>query len=401
MKKSWKIVLIAILALTFSIPTAFAQKVEAPQHVSEVCYSKTGKITVTIDADVYVPDIDRIPIYSAETRPFELEELLAMADAAFGDREYFGDTEFQYEFLKAGNESVFNIEAWLLYMEEAVDPDAQTFCYGDVYYFTGGNSTNLDLDFSESEAGFYMPQIDGETIFYANEVFNLRLPDDTPPVGCSLSCDEARRFCDEIVASFAPDYACVAQAIMHGEVDGDILDEHIQMADEEAWALYYTLKLDMPVTYNLFGPTSNVESIYAPAVNDGLIRIVVNDAGVQEMEYLNPYRITGILQEDCELVSFDQIMEVAEAILPLKEAWLEQHYEDIRVEIYDIRLGYMRVISRDTQKFEYIPVWDFFGTHECRETKDGKVIVSHNYPFNSFLTISALDGTIIDRSYGY
>lgn len=142
MKKSWKIGLAVVLILAFSISTALAQRIDAPQHVSEVCYSKTGKITVTIDADVYVPDVDRIPIYSAELRFFEIDELLAFADVAFGDREYFGDTEFQYEFMSAEDGSTFNVEFYKIYMETPPVPDAKD--EHDKYYLDAGNMRNLD-----------------------------------------------------------------------------------------------------------------------------------------------------------------------------------------------------------------------------------------------------------------
>ena len=68
MRTSIKMILTAILLLTFCMSSAFAQKIDAPEHVNEIYHSNTGKITVTIDADVIVPDVDRIPIYSAEYR---------------------------------------------------------------------------------------------------------------------------------------------------------------------------------------------------------------------------------------------------------------------------------------------------------------------------------------------
>ena len=394
MKKPVKIILAAILLLTFCIPSAFAQKIDAPEHVNEIYHSNTGKITVTIDADVIVPDVDRIPIYSAEYRFFDLDELLVMADVAFGDREYFGDTEFNYELLISGKDSTFNEEMYRIHMESVSESGGSS-----AYNFEAVNGTILDLNVSAAAAEFTMPQVDGETVFFINVFANVRFPD-TPPARCQLTYADARKLCDDAVAQFAPVHICVAQAVMMGEVDGDIHDEMIELADEEAWILYYTRELDMPITYNSIGPESNMD-LYAPVANDDLIRIVINDDGIQAMDYLTPHKITGVLKEDCELLPFDQIMEVAAAILPLKEVWLEQYYDDVRIDIYEIRLGYMRVISRDTQKFEYIPVWDFFGTEECRETRDGEVRVSQEYPFYSYLTINAIDGTVIDRSYGY
>ena len=398
MKKSWKIVLVTILVLAFSISTALAQRIDAPQHVSEGCYSKSGKITITIDADVYVPDVNRIPIYSAELRFFEIDELLAFADVAFGDREYFGDTEFQYEFMSAEDGSTFNVEFYKIYMETPPVPGAKD--EHDKYYLDAGNMRNLDLGTYGASAQLYMPQIEGESFFLSDNWANARFAD-TPPEGCALTYDEARAFCDEAVAKFAPEFMCVGYAVMGSMTAGDINEDTLPESTEEAWVLYYARELDMPITYCCYGPEQGGYDMYAPVYNDELITIVINDDGIQEMSFRHPNEITGVLQEDCEILPFEQIMDVARNLLPLKEGWLEQHYDDIRINIYDIRFGYMRVISRDTQKFEYIPVWDFFGTEEMRETKDGEIIASQEFPYYSYLTISAIDGTVIDRSYGY
>ena len=88
----------------------------------------------------------------------------------------------------------------------------------------------------------------------------MRFPD-TPPAGCQLTYADARELCDEAVAQFAPEHICVAQAVMIGEVDGDIHDETIELANEEAWILYYTRELDMPITYNSIGPESNMDFV--------------------------------------------------------------------------------------------------------------------------------------------
>jgi len=397
-RQSIKLFLTIVLVLAFCISSAFAQIVDAPQHVNEVCYSQTGKITITIDADVYVPEIDRIPIYSAELRFFEIDELLAFAEVAFGDREYFGDTEFQYEFMPAGNESTFNEEFYAIYMETPPVPGAKD--KNDKYYLYAGNMRNLDLDTFGAEAQLCMPQIEGEAFFLSSNWANARFAD-TPPEGCTLTYDEARRFCDEAVAKFAPEFMYVGHAVMGSMTAGDINEDTLPESQEEAWVLYYARKLDMPITYCCYGPEQGGYDMYAPVYNDELITIVINDDGIQEMSFRHPNEITGVLEEDCEILPFEQIMDVARNLLPLKEGWLEQHYDDIRVNIYDIRFGYMRVISRDTQKFEYIPVWDFFGTEEMRETKDGELIASQEFPFYSYLTINAIDGTVIDRSYGY
>ncbi len=365
--------------------TAFAegkQVVDAPTHVSDTYTSKTSKITVQVDADVIVPSAERVPIYLAELRLFTNEEVVDIAKAAFGNRKFVGNTKFQYEHLKDNNPA-HDLEIYSVYLESS-----------DGYTFQGGNGIYPKLGISSGAAMFDMPQSGNETYFPSGSIVRFT---DQPPAGCAMTEDEARRTGDRIVAKFAPNHQCVAQAVMMA----DMLDENAEASNREAWVLYYTRKLDIPITYNSYGNSASDFNPYAPTTKDDCIIIVIDDDGVQGLYYEYPHEITGVIQQESELLPFEQIMEIAEAILPLKEMWLEQHYEDVQLNIYEIRLGYMRVISRNTQEFEYIPVWDFFGTEEVRQTKNGEVFISHERPFYSYLTINAIDGTVIDRNYGY
>ncbi len=389
MRHVLKKVLISICVLCLFVPTAFAQNPFAPEHITDSCYSNTGKITIHIDADVIVPETDCIPIYSADVRLFEFDEVLAMAKAVFGQREYSGDDEFRHEQFGTGDTS-YTMDR--IYLESS-----------DGYLFQVIQIEDTSRNYTLAEAEYRMPTLEGKTIFSADGDAQL---DDDMPDGCMLDHDEARRIADNAVSQFAPEFVCTKQTVMNGytlipATEEDISDT--QSSDEQAWVFYYSRNLAMPVTFEYSGTLSHydLDNPMRPTVGDEWLAIVVNDEGIQAMEYDNPHQINGILQEDCELLPFDQIMGIAKAILPLKNAWLEQYYEDIRVNIYEIRLGYMRVISRNTQEFEYIPIWDFFYTEECRQVKDGEIVVLNDTPCESFLTINAIDGTIIDRNYGY
>ena len=72
-------------------------------------------------------------------------------------------------------------------------------------------------------------------------------------------------------------------------------------------------------------------------------------------------------------------------MLPLKFAAYENTCGKSTYTVNQIKLGYMRVRSKNApDTYELVPVWDFF-------TDD----------FESLLTVNAIDGTIIDRNYGY
>lgn len=80
-------------------------------------------------------------------------------------------------------------------------------------------------------------------------------------------------------------------------------------------------------------------------------------------------------------------------------------YENSRVYNIDrIVLGYARIYepSTDAHTGILIPVWDFFGSMTSESEYNGETESNTSKdPNESFLTINAVDGSIIDRNLGY
>ena len=74
------------------------------------------------------------------------------------------------------------------------------------------------------------------------------------------------------------------------------------------------------------------------------------------------------------------------------------------LQVSRVTLGYMRIYDpgTDARSGLLVPVWDFFGKQSQDIEYEGQAYSYENaYPYNSFLTINALDGTVIDRGLGY
>jgi hypothetical protein len=95
-----KRILVFALVCALLCPTAMADvqsQVNAPAHVNELLASNTGKTTIEINADVFVPQADRVPVYQVHPRIFTQKEALAIGKAAFGSRAYIGSEKMQHE----------------------------------------------------------------------------------------------------------------------------------------------------------------------------------------------------------------------------------------------------------------------------------------------------------------
>ena len=364
--------------------SGIAEQINAPAHVTETFASNTGKVVITLDADVIVPDADNVRVYYAVPRLFTPAEADTMAKAVFGSR--------AYTYVGTGN----------------YGKSVPVRVYDSVSKTDGINQSEYSLHVHLStkdsgaadwvEANFDRDQVYGEPIYWMVAPERMQL--NVTPNGCNVTYEEARTIADTAIHAFAPNFTCMAQGVTDGELAGmETKDSKLIFTQEEqAWILWYTRSdLGMPVTADGTTPTGD----YNRQHQHERIVVIVTDEGIRGMNYQFPHEVT-VLQENCTFLPFEQIMEVVNKVMPLSYGYLESSYGDIRVNITDIRLGYMRVMSKDKPDcYEYIPVWDFFGTEECRRTKNGEVIVENTDLFTSRFTVNALDGTVIDRDYGY
>lgn len=126
------------------------------------------------------------------------------------------------------------------------------------------------------------------------------------------------------------------------------------------------------------------------------IRIFVDDEGIYALLWDSPSAVE-VLYEDVALLPFEQIQSIFEAQFMLRYGAFTTDKTGGKYEIKEVKLGLMRICEKDhTTNALLVPVWDFFGT--CTG-EDGSVKGLDG--FDSWLTINAIDGSIIDRQSGY
>ena len=133
------------------------------------------------------------------------------------------------------------------------------------------------------------------------------------------------------------------------------------------------------------------------------LKITVGQKGVQNIEYTSPLEVVETVATNVELLPFDEIIEKFEQYIVLN-SWREE--STIYMNIERIKLGLMRIAQPDSDEYLVVPVWDFYGStilsSERTKYTDEEYWdkISHFYG-RSFLTINAIDGSIIDREFGY
>lgn len=131
------------------------------------------------------------------------------------------------------------------------------------------------------------------------------------------------------------------------------------------------------------------------------IQVVINDSGVVGFLWEYPPEILETVNDNVEIEAYDDIIETARTILPMQFA--EEAFGDDAqktVTISEVTLSMMRVAGLgEDNGYYYLPVWDFIGYYG--EKMDTNITEEHPSARKSFLTLNAVDGSVIDRGLGY
>lgn len=169
-----------------------------------------------------------------------------------------------------------------------------------------------------------------------------------------------------------------------------------------AYVFTYAREIDeILVTYTTTRCGSSPDS-YANVPDYERCVVTISNRGFESVLYSNPMQIGGTIQPTAQLLPFDDITSVLKSVMPIAydALYSNPNNDAITFTIDRITLGYIRTPVKGTDNaYQLIPVWDFFGIG--KEAKVEGFLNSLKSPNISLFTINAMDGTVIDRSYGY
>ncbi|MCI8505148.1 MAG: hypothetical protein HFI67_03040 [Lachnospiraceae bacterium] len=439
--------------------------VEAPEHYESETKDVTGKLRVITDAKVEIPEAKGAGVIAVSQHPFGQEEIDRITEALFGDAQiydYYSYTERTKAdcmarieeleaYVAAGNLDPYNegMEADGNYVfdiygaieqakreyenapEEAspekVHPqyglevgtgmgekEVQEDSFSGIAQMSDGRLYQYEIfSYGPVPMGVQMKRLaDTEHVSLEQPEWstyesakNTGLPypeeeDLKEDIGISL--EEACGMADEKASALgfsdmdlvSWDYAIQSKA-------GDLGPEGFMLGSQNrgGYLLHYARCLDgVPVTYTIEegGAYEDIEGVTETWSYERLDFYVTKE-GIDRLELRNQYDIGEVRTEHAKLLPFSDIMEIYEKMMQIQNGDV-LNYEDSRTYRIDrITLGYSRIYepSTDNRQGVLVPVWDFFGSFEApgRET--------YKEPNQSFLTINAADGSVINRSLGY
>lgn len=390
MKRLLVMVIVLMLPLCACAET-IRQQVGAPESYQAEYQSNTGLTRITVDARVIVPDAESVNTYAVSSRDVTAEDAKRIALAAVPGTVWGQD--------------------WLRDADWDGGLDAPREVTNEAYGYRFANYAYHLNAAEETKVGSYnwwMSTAFGEKRLLAQVTYAAQNPYHTNLLmtsEMSLAEDEALPGQSATLAQSRAAAEAVAQAMQCGFA----LEREAMVPDEEGTGQYaywfsFTRQIDgIPVTRTNNSALQDEEEVrnqsYESSPKCELLTCVVDQGQVVYADLTNPWEIGERRTSDAKLLGFEEIMGIFGTVSPLtiqsQEGDMSYRTYQNAWQITESRLGYMPVLLRDGGgKWELRPVWDFIGIHTSSFTYDDR-------PGNVALTIDAIDGTVIDRNYGY
>lgn len=172
----------------------------------------------------------------------------------------------------------------------------------------------------------------------------------------------------------------------------------VRPAENWAYRILCVREMDgIPCAYMSGTSNAGIDAM-APSWAYEQMEFLVNSEGIFKMNWIAPLEITETVNQDAQLLPFSEIIKVFEKIMMIKYESIPEWLEDRDFEIDRITLSLQRVAEQDSpENGLLIPAWNFYGKRIDRQ-KGGSVTEDIS---TSFLSINAIDGSIIDPGKGY
>ncbi len=438
-----------------------AAQVQAPERYQTE--KKDGNIMLRADAEFEIPDVPGIKLMKVEARFFTQEDYDTVNAALFDggklwDRDYeamaethgfiVAELKTRIEFLeevKAGgvdgdapygdtdktlNQRIAECQAMLETVEakgmtESMEPVikeipaivGQNGASGDDWFQLSGFVTSKENDYSI----YMLNHMDDEWLltefaadrhdgrgnyqYYGNSLISYDQMEDAkeniesvqiqPEEMLTRAKDALEQMGMEHYAVQGGEYFACYKAVGTDETDGKTEIDRI------GYGVHVIRMVDgVPVNYthqNACGMPDD-ESVCWPFEE---MRFVYDEDGLASFYWSDSYEIEALSSEYVFLLPFSDIRNIfEEMIMKMKRDIFNGTGDSLEMNIDKVCLNYMRIREKNATEGTLIPVWDFFGTQTYRNS-NGEVFYIQDSEYDSILTINAMDGTVIDRNFGY
>ncbi len=395
--------------------------------------SPDNKLDIKVDAKVTIPDVTKAPVYQVIRNDFTDDDVARISKAFFSDSDLYpeltyknmtkdellqqiADFQKQYdnmdpEYKEAAQQKFGSAISMLQsYVEKApetvtrepytefkLEKDDDTSAIGEYQSFSangkiGDRNAHISFQVSDSYTGVYFYQDDPEGLanYTKADIISMEGEDAADMENtCKYSADEAVVLTEDIMKQLGldQDYKYYsAEDTARGTRGGGAVSNYT------GYRIIYTRAIDgIQETDDIYNGTltENEEAASYPYGFEK-ISFIVADQGIMQFNWESPMKLGTKQADHVALKEYKDIEAIFKDHVLVKFADVradsEEDFPSV-INVNEIRFGYMRVKNKNSQdEFTMVPTWDF---------------ISDLYGTSSILTVNAIDGSILDRRYGY
>jgi hypothetical protein len=396
--------------------------------------SPDSKLTVKVDAKVIIPDVTNAQIYQVIRNDFTDEDVVRICKAFYGDSDLYpevtyknmtkdellqeiADVQKQYEDVdpeyKEAVQSKLNAITDMLqsyiknapetikrepYKELKLEKDDDISAIGEYQSFSakgklGDQNAHISFQVSDGYTGVYFYKEDPEGLanFTRTNIISMEGKDAADMENtCKYSVEEAVALTEDVMKQLGldQDYAYYSvEDAARGTRGGGAVSNYT------GYQIIYTRTIGgIQETDDIYNGTfTEDEAMDTFPYGSEKMAFIVMDQGVMQFYWDSPMKLGAKQADNVALKEYTEIENIFKNHILIKFADADENAKGEElpsvINVNEIRFGYMRVKNKNKQdEFTMVPAWDF---------------ISDLYGKSSILTVNAIDGSVLDRRYGY
>lgn len=385
-----------------------------------------GKFTVNVDAMAIKPKVKNIPVVNVVRNDFKEADIKKLCKAFFGNNDILLERSIDEMSKEELQKMIDNLKG------NSADPDSKLIMSKDPNYikklenlmktapdkvdvkpvtdfkfkedtefkkennktFTAKGKTDdgkegrifINTSNSTSTCNFTAAENSNSGYYVSETNYNYEhgKPSEDLKNTCKYSKEDAQKLSDEVLkklgvsneygVSFVENAAWVQSGTSGGNVK-----------NYQGYMLHYTRKYEgISENYDTYDGSDSIEEVNSLPYGYEKLTFLVSDNGVVQFDWSSPMKVEKVQASNVKTLDLKNIEESFKKQIPITYAATSK---TTSVRVSELRFGYMRVKNvNEPTKFTLVPVWDF---------------ISDMYGRSSLMTVNAMDGSILDRRYGY
>lgn len=421
--------------------SALFASLEVPDRFTGEWTGLNGKLTVKADAEILLPNADKIPTGRVTAREFTQDDLDNFLRVFLKGQPYYEEVPITKQKAQEMLDRFQSMQRGEIPLQDGIDyedlPDliAQVAeavrTAPDESELTLASTTFVDQGFLSEMNGW--GTVDGKEVHlavshgdgfdrarffippYADWNYSFTIPSDhignalpKDRITPAFSEDDALSMGDTLMVELGLDNVICDQVervffynnvyLNGGENRGNWADmDPDELIEGAGYKLRYVRCVNgFPISYTPYkGNSVEHEADHDAVWSYEQIEVCVTADSVVYFSWESPYNEPTVELEDTQLMSFPEITDIFQRMIMVKNSYQEAG-NGTTYYVNRVHLGLMRIKAKDTRgEGLLVPVWDFWGIKDY--PSDSGEYVDEQI----LLTINAIDGTVIDRSLGY